>query len=293
MPHRIVTCRCTRTMRQEPGRPAGYLVCGCGNRVKLNGLGDFCEVLEDGELCPRTPVLTEPITLCARHVSALASTPAFGKSTPANNMVIAREHVQMVQREGNARKRERDRREWEFQEELRQKELRAQSQVYYVGLRNCIKIGYTTNMKARMGQLMPDAILATEPGGREVEKQRHQQFRALKAAIGSEYFAPAAELMAHIESILAKHGPPKITGYPDYDTWHLGDRMLVPVKDAAHLAGVGLRTVYDWIREGRITATIPAGKKRGTLVNVKEVDQLVELQQAGRLPRLDHVRLPH
>lgn len=90
-----------------------------------------------------------------------------------------------------------------------------QSQVYYIRAGEHIKIGFSTNMKARLSQLRldPSAVLATEPGGRELEKQRHHELRGYRVNTKREDFAPWAGLMAHIEAVRAEHGPPRITRY--------------------------------------------------------------------------------
>jgi len=63
--------------------------------------------------------------------------------------------------------------------------------------------------------------------------------------------------------------------------------MFVPVKVAARLAGVPVRTLYEWIREERLTFITPAGRTRGVLVNALEAQELAGLRKAGKLPRLD------
>lgn len=90
--------------------------------------------------------------------------------------------------------------------------LKAQSQVYYVRLGDHIKIGYTVNMTQRMNALRADLsqVLATEPGGRELEAERHQQFAAERVS-RREDFNPSRRLLAHIEEIRAEHGEPLIT----------------------------------------------------------------------------------
>lgn len=71
--------------------------------------------------------------------------------------------------------------------------------VYYLRLASGhIKIGYTTNIKQRMANLRcsDDALLATEPGGREVEARRHAQFADER--IGrKEDFEASPRLLAH------------------------------------------------------------------------------------------------
>jgi excisionase family DNA binding protein len=72
-------------------------------------------------------------------------------------------------------------------------------------------------------------------------------------------------------------------------------RILVTVPDAAERLKLPVRTVYDWVTDGRITS-ISLGPRR-TLVDLDEVDRLCELREArgGRLPRsdVDKRRSPH
>ncbi|WP_422744315.1 GIY-YIG nuclease family protein [Micromonospora sp. WMMD754] len=74
------------------------------------------------------------------------------------------------------------------------------SVVYYVRIRDHVKIGTTVNLRARMNSLDPDEVLATEPGGVDLERKRHRQFAHLRAR-RKEYFEAAPELMAHIDAI--------------------------------------------------------------------------------------------
>lgn len=284
-----VTCRCSRTMRQERGRPAGNLVCGCGNRVRINDQQHgLCHVRDkDGSPCTRPVVMTHPIALCHRHINQLVTTKPFltrGVSEQQRTMWKLAEEEGTKEEQRIERMKQRRR---EVEEQLRQEALASQSVVYYIARGGIIKIGFTTNMTQRMASLMPDAILATEPGDRALEKRRHGQFKHLRAPLGNEYFSVHPDLLLHVETVLAEHGPPKMTGYPSYHSWHLGDHMLVPVKEAARLAGVPIRTMYEWIREGRLTVTRPGEKQRGALVNALEAQELAGLRKSGKLPRLD------
>lgn len=78
---------------------------------------------------------------------------------------------------------------------------RRSPQVYYGRLSDLIKIGTTGFMKQRMHAYPPGfVVLATEPGGTEVEAQRHRQFTASRVGRG-EWFRPTADLLAHIEAL--------------------------------------------------------------------------------------------
>lgn len=74
--------------------------------------------------------------------------------------------------------------------------------VYYLRIGDRIKIGFTTNLKQRVANLRLDfdAVLATEPGGRDQESRRHQQFADERYG-RREDFAPSDRLMVHIASL--------------------------------------------------------------------------------------------
>lgn len=99
-------------------------------------------------------------------------------------------------------------------EEARRRELAArQSVVYYVRIGEYIKIGYSTNLTERLHALRigRDDVLATEPGGRELEQQRHQQFASERLRSKFENFKPSQCLLDHIEAVRDEHGPPSVT----------------------------------------------------------------------------------
>lgn len=100
------------------------------------------------------------------------------------------------------------------QQDARKERLKEQSQVYYVRIGDRIKIGYTQNMKQRMSELrVPlENVLATEPGDAALERERHLAFAAGRHG-RLEEFNPSRELLAHIQSVVAKNGPPRITSY--------------------------------------------------------------------------------
>lgn len=98
-------------------------------------------------------------------------------------------------------------------EERRKKRHEDECFVYYVRIGDHIKIGYTKNVPARMSQLRTDVrnVLATEPGGPELERLRHKEFAGLR--IGRrEDFWPHDRLLRHIELIRETYGPPRVHG---------------------------------------------------------------------------------
>lgn len=75
--------------------------------------------------------------------------------------------------------------------------------VYYLRLADGrIKIGTTTNLKVRMADLRRDMdqVLATEPGGRDVEALRHRQFSEVREG-RREDFNPSPALMEHVAGL--------------------------------------------------------------------------------------------
>lgn len=86
---------------------------------------------------------------------------------------------------------------------------RKRSVVYYVRIHDHIKIGYTTLLKERVGQLRVgrDALLAVEPGWREREAERHTQFA--EERIGKrEDFNPSRRLLTFIDALKHQYGEP-------------------------------------------------------------------------------------
>lgn len=76
--------------------------------------------------------------------------------------------------------------------------------VYYVQVGELIKIGHTSLLRQRMASYPPiSRLLATEPGGVALERQRHQQFAELLCH-GDEWFSPAPTLLDHINALRAK-----------------------------------------------------------------------------------------
>jgi len=97
---------------------------------------------------------------------------------------------------------------WAEKDERRRSWLRERSQVYYVRTGpNTIKIGFTAYLINRMQdyRLPLTHLLATEPGARAVEKERHQQFIEYRYGRLREDFIDAPELMAHIRLMRETH----------------------------------------------------------------------------------------
>lgn len=88
------------------------------------------------------------------------------------------------------------------QEAERQARLQAINDVavvYYARLGNRVKIGYTTDLPTRMATIQPEELLATEPGGPDVESRRHRQFATLRVV--GEWFRHEQPLIDHITAL--------------------------------------------------------------------------------------------
>lgn len=74
--------------------------------------------------------------------------------------------------------------------------------VYYMRIGNRVKIGTTSDIKRRLATINPEELLATEPGGYDLEKQRHQQFNHLRSH--GEWFAYEDALKDHVQELKAE-----------------------------------------------------------------------------------------
>jgi hypothetical protein len=71
--------------------------------------------------------------------------------------------------------------------------------VYYMRLGNRIKIGCTSNLTERLSAINPEELMVTEPGHRQLEFERHCQFRELRTH--GEWFRFEEPLVSHIAGL--------------------------------------------------------------------------------------------
>lgn len=200
-----VACACGRTMTPDVMAGRGAFRCGCGVRIAVTvaRVASCTGLAEDGERCRLVPVREAAqfgLSLCAGHYEGYLDVLDLireGERASEQIEILAA----FTDDDETARLRHEEHR----------RRYAEQSVVYYVRIRDLIKIGTTTNMQARMGRLLADEVLATEPGGEELEKMRHQQFKHLK--VRGERFTPAPDLLSHIAMIRDHFGEPRITGY--------------------------------------------------------------------------------
>lgn len=91
--------------------------------------------------------------------------------------------------------------------------------VYYARRGSYVKIGTTTKLRDRMQNLMPDEVLAVEPGSYTLEGQLHRAFADLRLNSSCEYFRLTDKLREHIATVLERCGPPpaNLRQFKDYE----------------------------------------------------------------------------
>ncbi|MER6534703.1 GIY-YIG nuclease family protein [Streptomyces sp900105755] len=164
--------------------------------------------------------------------------------------------------------------------------------VYYIRRGDLIKIGTTVDPANRLGSLMPDEILAFEPGDRRIEQQRHRQFEASRVAPKSEYFRQDPVLLAHVAKLLQEHGAPD-PAWPSVATLGTGYRRTkarpelpepagdaVTAAEAAKTLGMNKGTIYGWARRGTIAAA-GADEKGAATFYLNQIRFLIQHNRAA------------
>lgn len=165
-------------------------------------------------------------------------------------------------------------------------ERNRRSIVYYIRRGDLIKIGTTIDPVNRLKSLMPDEVLAFEPGDKHTERQRHLQFARSRVALKSEYFRQDSDLMGHVTEMREQHGDPD-PSWPSVVTLGTGyarskARIELPeptgevatAAEAAKALGMNKGTIYGWARKGIIE---PAGcdENGAALFHVEQVRFLI------------------
>lgn len=145
-------------------------------------------------------------------------------------------------------------------------ETGASSIVYYVRRADLVKIGTTRHPHERFAALLPDEILAWEPGTHATERMRHHEFAEWRLG-GSEYFEMTEVLGSHVDRLRRLHGDPA----PEWPTLArvraIGTRAVEPLAtpDASGLVslsegvealGIKRNTADMWVRRKQL---VPAG----------------------------------
>jgi hypothetical protein len=82
---------------------------------------------------------------------------------------------------------------------------KAREVVYYAAIDGLIKIGTTVHLDQRVKTLGAN-LLATEPGGYDLERARHGQFAHLLSR-AREYFHPGPDLLEHVVALQRAAAP--------------------------------------------------------------------------------------
>jgi len=141
-----------------------------------------------------------------------------------------------------------------------------ESIVYYIRRAKLIKIGTTTMPHQRFEALLPDEILAWEPGGLAEEAQRHAEFRHLRK--GQEYFEIGPDLVKHWKTMRKLYGDPpshwRTFGTlgepigPDYGKFRLPPPPVsmdtATATEGAAILGIRPVTVHGWVARKKIRA---------------------------------------
>jgi hypothetical protein len=85
---------------------------------------------------------------------------------------------------------------------------REPSVVYYARIGDYIKIGFTTRLRNRLATLRVDELLAVEPGGEDLEHERHRQFAVERIDLRRENFRPSDRLTSHVVATREEYGLP-------------------------------------------------------------------------------------
>lgn len=135
--------------------------------------------------------------------------------------------------------------------------------VYYARRADLVKIGTTKAPHRRFAALLPDEVLAWEPGGRQGEAARHQQFRHLRLTSKGEYFRRDDSLNEHIAAVADQFGPPDPT-WPTLEGLESkpftaavmpGPPLqpeLATLKSATRLLGIRHNTAQVWQHRGKL-----------------------------------------
>lgn len=139
--------------------------------------------------------------------------------------------------------------------------------VYYIRRGDLIKIGTTVTPQERFKALMPDEILAFEPGGVDQEAARHRQFHTARVDQRGEYFRPVDKLIAHIADLRELHGPPNPAWrtISNLGTGYARSRVplelpvpttgeMVIASEGAKRLGFTPSAVSQWVKRGHISA---------------------------------------
>lgn len=207
-----ISCGCGRKMSPNTLLGAGNYRCGCGMRIRIEGLpirsSTRCPNVVCGRVCNEPKASEAEVCRdCAKRIVVQAlDDPRVWRDAVLSS-------AQTKYREGQREAIERwtEEREKESARERDKRSMIDLNIVYYVRVKpGVVKIGTTRHLPSRLTALRldEDDVLATEPGTQKLEAVRHKQFAHLQTGRYRENFQLADELQAHIDAVVAKHGAP-------------------------------------------------------------------------------------
>jgi len=163
-----------------------------------------------------------------------------------------------------------------------QPQLHSGQIVYYVRRGDLVKIGTTSDPAGRFGALLPDEILAFEPGAQREEAQRHRQFDHLRPSSRTEYFTAAPELLAHIRAMRTAHGEPDpawptMANRPTRPSADYLPSPMITASDAAKQFGIKPERVRAWASRGRLHA-VGVSQQGQKLYLTGHIEHLLDLR---------------
>lgn len=186
-------------MTEVGNAPRGTFRCGCGVRVvaTADGAGSCMALAENGtgrcRMRPYSESAVFDISLCKLHYKGYLD--VLRLMNEGRLVEPTREFAEQVREWRRSRSGDYD-----------AARERANAVVYYIRIGDRIKIGWTGDFPARMQSLMPDDILAIEPGSMALERDRQKEFRHLQ--IVGERFQIRKDLLDHIARVRTEHGVP-------------------------------------------------------------------------------------
>lgn len=170
-------------------------------------------------------------------------------------------------------------------------EVDESSIVYYVRRADLVKIGTTRRPYKRFTALLPDEILAWEPGAHDVERARHREFAAWRVG-GSEYFRPNEPLAWHVEQLRGVHGEPD-SEWPTLASVSAiratrlkplappAAPVLVTLGQGVDVLGIKRNTADVWVRR-QLLAPAGANENGKPLYLLAHMNELAERSGIGR-----------
>lgn len=190
------------------------------------------------------------IRLCEEHARMFLDT-----LKPADEVWVDRRSLDQLRREADAYRQERkqdrplEQRIRELEAEVREltalppRERRKQKQpvdgyIYFLLSDNLVKIGWASDLDARMKAYSPGArILAVKPGTKQDEGRLHKKFAHLKTN-RREWFTYSPQVMEEVERTTKAHGsPPRELNEPMATAKAVGPRLDRPTQRRARSLG--------------------------------------------------------